>query len=217
MTAISTVLSTIMLPLNLLLYSQFVYDADVTSKLDWEALFVSLIVVLSAITLGLYCSSRFDSEGFKQNVNMLGNISGIALVVFSVLLSGSDDEAGLWSRSSTFYIGVAAPCVLGLIVANIITSQYQLRKPERVTVSIECCYQNVGIATSVALTMFKGNELAEAMGVPLYYGMVEALVLGIYCVIAWKAGWTKAPINENFMTVLTTSYELTSPEYEIVV
>ena len=76
------------------------------------------------------------------------------------------------------------------------------------TLSVECCYQNIGIATSVALTMFKGDELSMAMSVPLFYGFVEAFVLGIYCIIAWKANWTKAPSNASFFTMITTSYEV---------
>jgi hypothetical protein len=85
---------------------------------------------------------------------------------------------------------------------------FGLKRPERVTVSIECCYQNVGIATSVALTMFDGQDLSEAMGVPLYYGFVEAVILGIYCLIAWKCNWTKAPSNAPICHVLAMSYEV---------
>eukprot|EP00957_Ditylum_brightwellii_P080317 6108605-Ditylum_brightwellii.AAC.1 len=60
--------------------------------------------------------------------------------------------------------------------------------------------------------MFDGDELAEAVGVPLYYGMVEAVVLGIYCIGAWKSGWTKAPKNERFCVVIATSYEVEDAE-----
>ncbi len=109
------------------------------------------------------------------------------------------------------------------------------------TLSVECCYQNVGIATSVgkihapaffcvylyvspcitlnlsttiaALTMFRGDELAMAMSVPLYYGLIEAVILGFYCTIAWKASWTKAPSNVSFLTMLTTSYEVLLVEH----
>jgi len=34
-------------------------------------------------------------------------------------------------------------------------------------VAIETCYQNVGVATAVALSMFEGREQAKAVGVPL--------------------------------------------------
>jgi hypothetical protein len=76
------------------------------------------------------------------------------------------------------------------------------------TVSIECCYQNVGIATSVAISMFEGEDRAVAMSVPLFYGIVEAITLGIYCIWAWKKGWTKAPVDDNFCHVITNSYEV---------
>lgn len=119
---------------------------------------------------------------------------------------GADSK--LWNREWKFYVGVALPCILGLLISNIITSTLQLKKPERVTVSIECCYQNVGIATSVALTMFNGDDLAEAMGVPLYYGLLEAVILGAYCIWAWKANWTKAPPNAPFHHIISMSYEV---------
>jgi hypothetical protein len=81
------------------------------------------------------------------------------------------------------------------------------------TLSVECCYQNVGIATSVALTMFQDEELSSAVAVPLYYGLLEVLILGPYCLLAWKAGWTKAPSNISFWTMISTSYEVLLVEH----
>ena len=121
--------------------------------------------------------------------------------------SGGGDTK-IWNRDWQFYVGVALPCVAGLVISNVITTIFRLKRPERVTVSIECCYQNVGIATSVALTMFEGDDLAEAMGVPLYYGLVEAAILGVYCLIAWKCNWTKAPSDAPICHVLAMSYEV---------
>ena len=82
------------------------------------------------------------------------------------------------------------------------------------TTSIESCYQNVGIATSVALTMFQGDDLGEAMGVPLFYGIVEAILLGVYCVMSWKLDWTKAPATDPFFQVISMSYEIFAAEEE---
>jgi hypothetical protein len=56
--------------------------------------------------------------------------------------------------------------------------------------------------------MFKGDELGTAMAVPLFYGGMEALVLGLYCLVSWKLGWTKAPSNISFWTMISTSYEV---------
>jgi hypothetical protein len=81
------------------------------------------------------------------------------------------------------------------------------------SLAIECCYQNVGIATSVALTMFVGDEAASALAVPLFYGIVEVVLLGPYCILCWKAGWTKAPRNVSFWTMISTSYEVLLVEH----
>jgi hypothetical protein len=77
-----------------------------------------------------------------------------------------------------------------------------------VAVAVEGCYQNTGIATSVAASMFSGNELAQAISVPLLYGIFEAVILAFYCMICWKIGWTKAPADENFCVMIGTSYEV---------
>jgi hypothetical protein len=60
----------------------------------------------------------------------------------------------------------------------------------------------------VAAAMFDGDDLAIAVGVPLFYGICEAVFLAIYCTICWKVGWTKAPADENICTVIFTSYEV---------
>ena len=80
-------------------------------------------------------------------------------------------------------------------------------------VAVECCYQNTGIATSVALSIFDGDDLAIAVGVPLFYGICEALLLAVYCILCWKMGWTKAPADENLCVVLAKSYEIMEVEY----
>jgi hypothetical protein len=142
------------------------------------------------------------------SIGKLGNLAGISLVIFSGILSNSDSDSQIWERHWKFYVGIAAPCFMALIASSILTSIVGLLRPERITVSIESAYQNVGIATSVALSMFQGDELAEAMGVPFFYGIASAVFLFFYCLVAWKAGWTKAPRNVSLWKAITTSYEI---------
>ena len=84
------------------------------------------------------------------------------------------------------------------------------------TVGIECCYQNIGVATSVALTMFEGADLNNAMGIPFFYGVCEAIMVGMYAVGCWKCGWTKAPADAPLWKVITTSYEIVAVHGEEV-
>ena len=69
MTAMSTVLSVVALPVNLMIYTRLSYDDDVVSSLDWTALFTSLAIVLFAIGLGLYTSERLNSHNFNLHAN----------------------------------------------------------------------------------------------------------------------------------------------------
>lgn len=105
-------------------------------------------------------------------------------------------------------VAIIIPCLLGLGVATVLPTLLGLPKPERLTTAVECCYQNTGIATSAALSLFSGDELALAMRVPTIYGFTEAIGIGVYLLIMWKLGWTKAPKDEKICTIIVKSYEL---------
>lgn len=214
MTGLSTFLSIFMLPLNLVIYTSGSYSSDVVQSLDWFALILSLVVVIGGIAAGIGCSAWQNSTRFNLLANKAGNLAGIALVLYSALVSSTSEDASLLNQNAAFYIGVALPAVVGVCLATYLATKAQLEKPERVSVAVEGCYQNTGIATSVAITMFSGDDLATAIGVPLYYGIVEATLLAIYCLICWKIGWTKAPAGENICVVIATSYEVEKARLE---
>jgi predicted Na+-dependent transporter len=122
MTAISTCLSTVMLPLNLIVYARWSYNDDIVSSLDWKSLVIALVIVILAIALGITASAYFKSHAFNLNANRLGNFAGIALVVFSAVMSNSDADVRIWDREWRFYLGVSTPYLIGLTVANVLTS-----------------------------------------------------------------------------------------------
>ncbi|KAL7574158.1 hypothetical protein ACA910_014837 [Epithemia clementina (nom. ined.)] len=215
MTTVSSLLSMAMLPLNLFLYTFLAYgrggEESVVEALDFGTIFLALGIVLFAITSGLYASYRNDNRAFHVMANRLGSISGLLLVLFSVFISSGADgaENNFWNQEWAFYVGVAFPCLVGMAVANVIARGLRLAHPETVAIAIECCYQNTGIATSVAIAMYDDKEeRARAVAVPLFYGVVEAVSIGIYCVWAWKIGWTKAPKDETLCLVLANTYQV---------
>ena len=46
------------------------------------------------------------------------------------------------------------------------------------------------------------------MRVPTIYGFVEAISIGVYLLIFWKLGWSKAPKDEKCCTIIVKSYEV---------
>jgi predicted Na+-dependent transporter len=214
LTAISTCLSVIVLPFNLLLYSRLAYGDDLADVVDWGSLAIAVLLVICAVSCGLLSSALMKSHDFNLNVNRLGNVAGTILIIFSAILSSSNENARIWDRDARFYCGIALPSFIALIVSNIVTLSLKLPHVEVVTISIESCYQNVGIAMSVALATFYGEALARAVAVPFYYGVIQAILSLVYSICAWKMGWTKAPADVPFWTMICTSYELLCLELE---
>jgi hypothetical protein len=67
----------------------------------------------------------------------------------------------------------------------------------------------------VAITMFDDpEERAQAVAVPLLYGVYTAAAIALFCLYSWKAGNTKAPKDENFCVVVSTTYEVSSDNEE---
>ena len=207
MTALSTLISIAALPANLLIYAHFAYgneERDVLASVDFSKLLISLSIVICAILSGIYASYKIDSPKFQKISNAGGTISGILLIVVSGVFSTTGEtDAKPWNQHWSFYVGVALPCVAGLVLANVIASFAKLKKPEVVTLSVECSYQNTGIATSAVLAMFDDpTEIAQAMAVPLFYGVIEMGAILLYCLITWKLGWTNAPANARLYDIL---------------
>lgn len=227
MTAIGTMVSSVMLPANLILYVNAAFGfgsnkeggetGGVLGNIDWASLFISLAIVVGAIASGLFASFKFSSHRFNRFANKMGSLSGVMLVVFSALLSSlsDDNNAKIYGQSWSFYVGVSMPCVVGLFIATVFSVISKLRRPEVITVGVECSYQNVGIATSAVVSMFSDPvKRGQALCVPLFYGLVEAVVVGLYCLIAWKCGWTKAPRDDKFCVMIVATYEVEDDEIE---
>jgi len=219
MTSVSSFLSIAFLPANLVLYSWLAFvivmpdgeDVNILEALDLVSIFVSLGVVMAAIILGLYAGFTYSSPKFRKRANAIGSVCGFLLILVSIFLGsgGGGGDSNFWSHHWTFYVGTAFPCVLGMVLANMISRGFKLSPPETVAISIECCYQNTAIATSVAATMYSDPTVrAQAISVPLFYGVVEAVLIAIYCVWSWKIGWTKAPADEKLCVVISRTYEI---------
>jgi hypothetical protein len=53
------------------------------------------------------------------------------------------DGAAMWQRNARFYVGVALPCLVVLVLSSLVTPYSGLKKPECGILSIECFYQNL--------------------------------------------------------------------------
>jgi len=223
MTATSTAICALMLPLNIMLYSFFLFDEGI--DLPWMEMVRSIGAVLLGIVLGVTTTTY--RPDWRRRMNLLGNMCGIGLIVLTGVGSmlkkkpKATEEAGTppWKKDSDFYIVVASPFVVAFLLSLLISSLpcLKLERPERVAITIEVCYQNVGIASAVALSAFCDNPriLSDAVAVPLIYGMLEAVFLAGFCVFAWKLGWTYAPSDLKLRSAIVGDFQPESPASRI--
>ena len=122
----------------------------------------SLAVTIAGITLGLWCGSRFPAQ--RGRFNACGQVAGLVLMAISLIFSSKRDP--IWDREASFYGATCLPCVSAMVLSMIATSFIDLSKPERVAVVIETAYQNVGLATSIAINSFNDEDGSRAAGIP---------------------------------------------------
>jgi len=261
MTTVSTLLSIGFLPANLILWTRAAYQDTTTAtgeavlgSLDFMGIFVSILLVIAAIGVGLLGTALFArspaaaaatatsaatsaavgdnntnnrssntttttttrSHQFHKYTNLAGNVSGILLIMFSTVLSfatGDGETSDLAGGTAQFYPAIGLPILVGLLGATVLASCVSsLSKPERLTTAVECCYQNTAIAQTAAISLFSGEDLKDASRVTLLYGIFEIGLIATYLVVFWKLGWSKAPADENFCTVIAKSYEISHDE-----
>mmetsp|Transcript_24113 Transcript_24113/g.81399 ORF Transcript_24113/g.81399 Transcript_24113/m.81399 type:complete len:453 (+) Transcript_24113:82-1440(+) len=216
MTAVSTLISAFMLPVNLSLYVSLL-DSEAGVPIPWGALLQGIGSIAAAIITGIAVSTKFPQ--WKGWMSKIGNVSGVCMILLTAIVAvlpkkppkGEERGTPLWGKEASFYFVVASPFFVSLVMSMIISSLpcLKLSKPERVAITIEVCYQNIGIASAVALAAFNGSPAmrADAAAVPVIYGLVEAVSLGIFCIIAWKAGWSYAPAEDSFLKVVRNNYQ----------
>jgi len=205
MTTCSTIMSVIFMPLNLFLYVRAAYGASLT--LEWWKLLVSLGTALAAICAGLALSYMLPF--WRNRFNMVGNLAGLALIIFGALTSSRDDP--IWDKEPGFYAAVSLPCVTGLLSAFALSWCCGLEAPQRVAVTVETSYQNTGIAITMAMSSFPPDQQSTAAGVPIFYGLVGVLVLPVFLLISWRLGMTYAPVSDGIFRVILQSYQPQSP------
>eukprot|EP01059_Diplonema_ambulator_P009216 TRINITY_DN19058_c0_g1_i1.p1 TRINITY_DN19058_c0_g1~~TRINITY_DN19058_c0_g1_i1.p1 ORF type:complete len:385 (+),score=30.68 TRINITY_DN19058_c0_g1_i1:71-1225(+) len=201
MTTCSTLLALAILPLNIYIYVSLAYGSKVV--LDWVALFISVASAAAGMVTGILIS--WKRPHWRRKCNVAASFAGIALIIYGAFTSTT--KAPLWNRAGLFYVQVATPCVLGVIISTLLTILTKLPGPTSVAIAIECGYQNTGIAMSIVMATFKGDDQGEALGVPLYYGTIQAIVLIIYNLVMWKMGRTYAPTDVSVGVMIASNYQ----------
>ena len=202
MTTASTLVSVIALPLNLMLYVTLLYGRSV--EVPMQELLRACGVVIAAVITGYTISRAFPSS--RKVVSVIGQTAGVAQMTLGAAANGVSSDP-VWENPPSWFACIMLPVLGGLCAALLVARLIRLPNPEAVAVAIECCYQNTGLALTIALSAMSAADIGEGSGVPLTYGVVEILIIPVFALTAWRLGWTYAPTSENVCVALVGNYQ----------
>jgi len=172
--------------------------------IDFFQLCLSVVVVVAAVGAGATVGTFFPAR--RQIVSLVGQVAGVVMMGVGGLANTTSSDP-LWENPTSWFVAMTMPVLGGLCIAIFVAKSVKLKNPEAVSVAIECCYQNTGLALTIALSAVPPEERGAAAGVPVVYGMAEMALIPIFALSAWKLGWTYAPANEAQCTMLMGNYQ----------
>jgi len=169
------------------------------------------LIVIVCIAIGVVCSGFAKSTRFSMGANGIGSIAGVifALLTVSDYLPHFSADGSVWQLDKNVAAGVILSVLSRLLISNYLVSKTSLSGPERVAVVVQTCCQDTHSVELLAIIKFAhGSDRTNILGIIVYYGFFQKLVLAMYCLTRWKLGLTKAPEDETICKVLCTSYEV---------
>ena len=83
--------------------------------------------------LNSLCATFESTFVFLSYSCQVGNFAGLGLIIFSALVTNSGSaDTKIWSKGWQFYVSIALPCFLALVIVTLLASFLQLQPPERV-------------------------------------------------------------------------------------
>jgi len=200
MTAFSSIMGLVMLPLNIFMYTKLVYSREVLSWEQWCAVLLAVAAVCLALFIGLGLSRCFPSQDSRNRFSAVGLLCGFMLFVLSVAVAATSKGAAhdgavavpLWRKDISIYLLVWLPITMTTCTMTLLTSveYFSLAKPERVAVVIEAVYQNTALGAAMTLKMFPGPHIADAMFVVVLFQLSQGAILIVFGVWAHFMNWT---------------------------
>mmetsp|Transcript_177 Transcript_177/g.564 ORF Transcript_177/g.564 Transcript_177/m.564 type:complete len:354 (+) Transcript_177:71-1132(+) len=219
-TAVSSIFSAATLPINILIYLGASYGQTIIQSIAWAEIFIIIAIVTAGVATGLLLSWRLSHMGprghtHRSRLNLLGNVCGLVLIVLGFVFSSSSGTP-LWSRPSKLYFAMAFPALLAFPLSFSLASLpiVRLTRPQRVAVGVECIFQNVGIAISIAISMYDEETVGQAIFAPLWYGVSQSVLMPMQLLVLWKLGFTYAPPSASLWRVVTQSWQPTCDQLE---
>ncbi|XP_045057580.1 hepatic sodium/bile acid cotransporter isoform X2 [Desmodus rotundus] len=172
MTTCSTFFALGMMPLLLYVYSKGIYDGDLKNKVPYGGIVLSLILILTPCTIGIFLNSKrpqYVRYIIKAGMVIMLLLS-VVVIVLSVINVGRSIvfvmTPHLWATSSLMPF-------IGFLLGYILSSLFRLNGPCSRTVSMETGCQNVQLCSTILNVTFPPEVIGPLFFFPLLYTICQ--------------------------------------------
>eukprot|EP00485_Elphidium_margaritaceum_P020282 CAMPEP_0202727976 /NCGR_PEP_ID=MMETSP1385-20130828/185394_1 /ASSEMBLY_ACC=CAM_ASM_000861 /TAXON_ID=933848 /ORGANISM="Elphidium margaritaceum" /LENGTH=325 /DNA_ID=CAMNT_0049394219 /DNA_START=331 /DNA_END=1308 /DNA_ORIENTATION=+ len=188
MTSSSSLLSFAFLSMNCIIYIPLV--ADSSMKVDYVSLTISVAALICGVMCGLCVSAVTSADSKKACASWCVKLRvksalvcvGAFCMIMTLCLGAYENtlvsSVPVYRLPVEIYIGALMFNVVSWIFTFTISYFIvQLNNNQCITVCIECANQNIGLCIAVILLTMHGDDGEIAVGVPMLYGVVNAVMI----------------------------------------
>jgi len=191
LTALSSLMSFLFLPLNLYLYIGKLDLEEALSLNVWDLSKFTLIIVLGTLC-GILCDHLSTPLSIRV-IRVLGTLATMYLLV-AAIVGNALSKFPIWSLEWQSIVAVIVPIVCGHILGLCASLLLSVKKPGAVAVALEVSIQNKFLALGIVSAVLRSHDQANsAKSIPLLYGTFSMVFNSMLCIVYWKAGWTNLP------------------------
>eukprot|EP01084_Bolivina_argentea_P154103 268659_1 len=188
MTTSSSILAFAFIPLNSFLYVQLGLDQGDSVAIDWLGLFISTIVLLFGIVVGLYIAWKKILIAQKILAPMATLF--ILIVIVMSFYDNLTSDYPFYKISWKYHIAPLILSLLGWIFGLFFALLLRLPKPSSVSVGIETSNQNGALAmTILALSIPDSDIYNKVVVIPAMYMILSWVVNAFFVILFLKLGW----------------------------
>jgi len=191
MTTASTCAALIFLPLNVGLYTPRFASTEV--DIDFMTLVWTCMLVIIGVFLGI-AVHHWNARVAKFGETILIPVS-ITITLVSNGLANSFSGSVFITLPFRYWLAAFSVGFCGIIFGVGVARMVGVSKPGSVAVGIETGLQNISLAVTIIDISFSGSTRGRVVSMPLMYGTISGVQALLFCIFAWKSGWTYLPKN----------------------
>ena len=181
MTAVSTLVSVVMMPVLLYVYAASFAQSEM--QIPYFAVMGTLALMLAPIAAGMWIRRR-SLEAAKR-VERVGGLAGALLLVVLLITSVSDQLDLLISARDESLVACVFVVVSAMVLGYGLARLAGLGPRQRRAVSLETGVQNAPLAIAVILATFPEADQDALLKLPFLYAMT-ALCVGTVATLAYR-------------------------------